>query len=170
MLDKTSGLDIAAWGVRTNLEERNLADRPPSKFLKHAHVANSVLSRGCLIDGTVERSILSPGVIVESGAVVRNSVIMHDNTICKNAVVENVVSDKDVVFVAGSQIAVSGENIPNQYFPRYLNTGIAIFGKGAIVPENITIERNCVIYPRVTADHYSSSLVTSGQSVGHEDL
>lgn len=170
MLDKNSGLDIAAWGVRTNLEERNVADHPPAKFLKHAKVANSVVSRGCIINGTVEHSVLSPGVIVEKGATVRNSVIMHDCQIGKHAVVETVVSDKDVIFGQGCRIAVSGENTPNQDFPKYLNTGITIFGKGTIVPENITIERNCVIYPHVTADYYSGPVVKSGESVGHEDL
>jgi glucose-1-phosphate adenylyltransferase len=170
MFDPDSGLDIAAWGVRTDLEERNVADHPPAKFLKNAKVSNSVLSRGCIINGTVEQSVLSPGVIVEEGAVVRSSIIMHDCHICKKAVLENVVSDKDVVFGQGCRVAVSGENIPNNDFPKYLNTGISIFGKNAVVPENITIERNCVIYPRVTADHYSGPVIKSGETVGHEDL
>ncbi|MBD3305562.1 glucose-1-phosphate adenylyltransferase [candidate division KSB3 bacterium] len=170
MLEKDSGLDIAAWGVRTNLEERNVADRPPAKFLKHAEVSNAVLSRGCLIDGMVEQSILSPGVRVEAGAVVRNSVIMHDCKIHSNAVVENVVSDKDVVFGEGCQIGVSGENTPSQDFPKYLNTGITILGKGSVVPPRTVIEKNCVIYPHVTAAHYPDGIVQSGQSVGHEDL
>lgn len=170
MLDKNSGLDIGAWGVRTNLEERSVADRPPVKFLKGAKVSNSVLSRGCIIDGTVEHSVLSPGVIVEKGAVVRNSVIMHDCKICSNAKVEHVVSDKDVIFGKWSQVGVSGENTPSQDFPKYLNTSITILGKGAVVPDDKTIEKNCVIYPRVTEAHYSASVVESGQSVGHEDL
>lgn len=170
MLDKHSGLDIAAWGVRTNLEERDVADRPPSRMLKNADVSNSVLSRGCVINGTVERSILSPGVVVEQGAVVRNSVIMHDCQILKGAVVNNVVCDKDVVFGAHSQVGLHGENIPNQDFPKYLNTGITILGKGATVPGGVQVERNCVIYPAVTAEHYDGKLVTSGQSVGDDSL
>jgi glucose-1-phosphate adenylyltransferase len=170
MLNKDSGLDIAAWGVRTNLEERNVADRPPSKLLKNANVSNSVLSRGCVIDGTVERSILSPGVRVEQGAVVRNSVIMHDCKVLKGAIVNNVVSDKDVEFGAHCQIGMHGENIPNQDFPEYLNTGISIFGKDAMVPAEVQIERNCVIYPAVTAEHYAGKLVKSGQSVGDKSL
>jgi glucose-1-phosphate adenylyltransferase len=170
MLDQHSGLDIAAWGVRTNLEERNVSDRPPAKLLHHADVLNSVLSRGCVINGTVERSILSPGVIVEKGASVRNSVIMHDCQILQGAVVTNVVSDKDVIFEQGCQVGVHGENIPNVDFPKYLNTGISLFGKDSMVPEGVRIERNCVIYPGVTAEHYTGKIVKSGQSVGHEDL
>ncbi len=170
MLDRQSGLDIASWGVRTNLEERNVADRPPAKCLANAEVANAVVSRGCVINGTVEHSILSPGVVVEDGAIVRNSVIMHDCRIGKQAVVENVVSDKDVNFGKGCQVGVSGENVPNQDFPKYLTTGITILGKGAMVPPNTVVEKNCVIYPRVTAEHYAGNLISSGQSAGHENL
>lgn len=170
MLDKRSGLDIAAWGVRTNLEERNVSDRPPAKFLKTAQISNSAIAMGCVIKGTVARSILSPGVLVEAGAMVKNSVIMHDCQILKDAVLANVVSDKDVIFGQGCQVGVSGENTPNQDFPKYLNTGISLFGKDAMVPANVQIERNCVIYPRVTAAHYAAARVSSGQSVGHDDL
>ncbi len=169
MLDPASGLEIASWDVRTNLEERNVADRPPVKFLKHADASNSVISRGCIIDGVVEHSILSPGVVIEQGAVVRNSVIMHDCVIQKNAIVENVVSDKDVVFGKECRVAVSGDNTPNEQLPAFLNTGISIFGKGAVVPEKLTIERNCMIYPKVTASDYPQSVLKSGQVVGNDD-
>ena len=169
MLDPNSGLDLASWEVRTNLEERNVADRPPAKFLSKADVSNSVISRGCIINGTIEHSILSPGVFVEKGAIVKNSVIMHDCVIRENAVVENVVSDKDVVFGKQSQVAVSGENTPNDTYPEYLNTGISVFGKGAMVPDNMTIERNCMVYPQVTEEEYSTSVVKSGQVIGYEN-
>jgi glucose-1-phosphate adenylyltransferase len=168
ILDKRSGLDIADWEVRTNLEERHVADRPPSKFLETATVSDSLVSRGCLIEGTVEHSILSPGVIVERGAVVRNSVLMHDCHVHAQATIEHVVSDKDVDFGPRCQVGGSGENIPNQTFPKYLNTGISILGKGAAVPEAVQIERNCLIYPKVRADQYPAAAVASGQSVGRD--
>ncbi len=61
-------------------------DRPGRPRVAHPHqvrgapagyvgadavVRQSMISHGCRIDGTVERSVLSPGVIVETGAVVR---------------------------------------------------------------------------------------------------
>ena len=169
MLDPESGLDIAAWGTRTNLEERHVADRPPSKFMKNAKVSNSVISRGSIIDGTVEHCVLSPGVIIKKGAVVKNAVIMHDCVIEEGAVVENVVSDKDVLFGKGCKVAVSGENTPNERHPDYINTGISILGKGAVVPENVTIERNCIVCPHVTTQDYPGGLVASGKIVGDID-
>ncbi|PID58590.1 glucose-1-phosphate adenylyltransferase subunit GlgD [candidate division KSB3 bacterium] len=170
MLRPDSGLDIATWETRTNLEERHVADRPPTKFLRDAKVSNSVVSRGGIIDGTVEQCVLSPGVIVKKGAVLKNAVIMHDCIIGEGAVIENVVSDKDVVFGKGCKVGVSGENTANEKYPGYLHTGISIFGKGAMVPENVTIEHNCIICPDVSAEDYPGSIVTSGKIVGKLDV
>ena len=170
VLNPASGLDLAKWDVHTNLEERNVADRPPAKILSNASVSNAMLSRGCIVNGVVEQSILSPGVIVEKGAVVRNAIIMHDSVIRENAVVENVVTDKDVIFGKGSQVGVSGENTPNHIYPKYLNTGISIFGKSARVPDNVTIGRNCVVFPLTNDTHYTGTTVESGDSIGTDDM
>ena len=40
-----------------------------------------MISHGCVIDGTVEHSVLSPGVRVARGAVVRDSIVMFDAVI-----------------------------------------------------------------------------------------
>jgi hypothetical protein len=48
------------------------------------------------MEGTVEHSVLSPGVVVERGAIVRDSVIMHRCRIAEVAVVDRAILDKDV--------------------------------------------------------------------------
>ena len=53
------------------------------KLLKGADARCSLLSNGCIIAGRVENSVLSPGVIVEAGAEVRNSILMNDTVIGK---------------------------------------------------------------------------------------
>lgn len=54
--------------------------KPPAKISKTAIIDNSLISQGCYIEGKVENSILSPGVRIEKGALVSNSII-HENTI-----------------------------------------------------------------------------------------
>ena len=61
------------WIIHTRSEER-----PPVKFGPQAQLSNSLVSNGCVIRGQVERSVLSPGVYVSPGAVVRESVIIND--------------------------------------------------------------------------------------------
>ena len=56
-------------GPNVEAEER-LADRPPVRFGSASQVRNSLISAGCDIRGTVINSVLSPGVVIEKGAVV----------------------------------------------------------------------------------------------------
>ena len=69
----------------------------PTKYLDGAQVSNSLLANGCIIGGMVENSILFRGVKVHKGARIINSVIMQKCVIEENAVIENVIMDKDVL-------------------------------------------------------------------------
>ncbi len=72
-------------------------DSAPSKYYDGAVVKNSLVSDGCIIEGTVENSILFRGVKVGKGSVVKNSVIMQDTVIEDGASLECVITDKNVV-------------------------------------------------------------------------
>ncbi len=67
--------------------------RPPQKVGDHATIVNSMISEGCIINGTVINSVLSGGVVIEAGAVVRNSVIMEDVHIMSGATVDYAIID-----------------------------------------------------------------------------
>ncbi|MEM2900255.1 MAG: sugar phosphate nucleotidyltransferase, partial [Thermoplasmata archaeon] len=103
-------IDLEAWQVRTNMEHRRINERTPAKFLQGSDVEDALVSRGCCIQGEVKRSILSPGVIIEKGAVVRDSIIMHDCIIRQNAMIENCILDTDVEVGANSYLG-AGEEI-----------------------------------------------------------
>lgn len=68
----------------------------PTKYLDSASVNNSLVANGCIIGGSVENSILFRGVKVQKGAKITNSIIMQKCVIGENAVIENVILDKDV--------------------------------------------------------------------------
>jgi glucose-1-phosphate adenylyltransferase len=84
-------LQDTSWPIHTKLETR-----PPTRVSIGARVSHSLLSEGCVVDGTVEYTVLSPGVYVAPGAVVRNAVVMHDVTIEERATIENAILDKEV--------------------------------------------------------------------------
>ena len=86
---------------------RNFA-RPPQYIGEGAVIDNSLISEGCNISGTVIHSVLSGGVVVEEGAVVKDSVIMSDVIIKKNAAVYTSIIDSDAVIESGA--AVGTEN------------------------------------------------------------
>ncbi|WP_293010183.1 MULTISPECIES: glucose-1-phosphate adenylyltransferase subunit GlgD [unclassified Oscillibacter] len=57
---------------------------------------NSLIGDGCKLEGTVEGSILFPGVVVEEGARVRNCVLFKDTVIRRNADLAHIITDKRV--------------------------------------------------------------------------
>lgn len=166
LLQPNSELNLydPGWVIHTRSKER-----PPVMLGEAGQSCNSLLSNGCLIHGTVINSVLSPGVLVEAGAVVRDSVIMNDTRIRAGAVVDHCVLDKEIEIGAGARLGEGNDNIPNQLEPANINTGITIAGKRAKVPAGAVIGRNCRIDPNTTADDYDQLEVPSGGTVSRRE-
>ncbi len=72
-------------------------DSAPSKYGENSKIKNSLISDGCIVEGTVENSILFRGVKVGKGSVIKNSIVMQDNLIGDNVSLNCVITDKNVV-------------------------------------------------------------------------
>lgn len=79
-------------------------DRIPTKYGDEAQVSGCFVSDGCTIEGSVENCILSRGVHIAKGAVVRNSIIMQDSVIEENVELDHVVFDKEVHITRGRRL------------------------------------------------------------------
>ena len=79
-------------------------DSAPTQYIEGASVKHSVVSNGCIIEGTVENSIIGRACTIEKGAVVKNSVILPDTKIGKNSHIENFVVDKHTRIVHENQV------------------------------------------------------------------
>lgn len=165
-LRPNSGLDLydPNWIIHTRSKER-----PPVKLGSSGQSHDSLLSNGCVIDGTVVNSVLSPGVIVEAGAVVRDSIIMNDTVIRTGAVVDRCVLDKEIEVGAGARVGVGDDNTPNQLEPANINTGLTIVGKRARIPDGASIGRNCRIDSNTTKDDYTQMEIPSGGTISHKE-
>lgn len=149
------------WVIHTRSEER-----PPARVLGQARVSQSLISHGCTIYGTVQRSVVSPGVVVGSGALVRDSILMTDTVIGADAVIERSILDKEVWVGRGAIVGYGDASVVNKLEPRRLNTGITIVGKRARVPAGLHIGRNCMIDAAVTeADFGGATTIASGESI-----
>ena len=82
---------------RTNAE-------PPQFIGEGAKVANSLITEGCEIYGTVENSVLFGGVIVENGAIVKDSVVMSGVVVKKGATVDYSIIDSGATIGAGASV------------------------------------------------------------------
>lgn len=69
----------------------------PTNYRTAAKIKNSLIADGCVIEGTVENSILFRGVKVGRGTVVKNSILMQDTYTGANVYLNCVITDKNVV-------------------------------------------------------------------------
>ena len=76
------------------------ADKPSTYVGANGRCVNSLVADGCRIEGTVENSVLFPGVVVEEGAVVRNCVLFKEDIVRRNAQLSYIIADKDVEVLA----------------------------------------------------------------------
>ncbi|MFC1919087.1 glucose-1-phosphate adenylyltransferase [Chloroflexota bacterium] len=153
-------LSEADWPIRTSEVER-----PPAIFPKKAKVVKSLISNGCTIEGDVEHSILSPGVIVSEGATVKDSIVMSDSIIGSNTVIDRSILDKEVVVEAGCHIGFGTDFQVNRREPKAINSGITVVGKNAKIPPGIRIGRNCVICCDVTESDFLTPEIPSGETI-----
>ncbi len=147
------------WVIHTRSEER-----PPVSIRSEATIAHSLFTDGCVIKGTVEYSVFSPGVVVQRGAVVRHSIVMTDAVIEENAVVDHAILDKRVRVGAGSCVGWGEDWTPNA--TASLHSGLTVVGKNTPIPAHARVGRNCVIAADLGEDAFEKDLIPSGTTVG----
>ncbi len=89
-------------------------DSCPTQYYDTSKVSNSFISNGCLIEGTVENSIIGRGTTIKKGAVIRNSIIMAHTIIEDGVHIENTVVDKWARIIHAQNI------IGTEHEPQYI--------------------------------------------------
>lgn len=133
------------WGVVTNLEYRGMGFAPAALCARNAEVSDIFAGVSCSIDGKVTNSILSPGVVIEQDAVVQNCILMHNCHVGRGAVLQSVVSDKDVRFEAKCRVGIdeSGISIPSGLVS--MNGPLTLTGKGACIGSQVSIPKGAQV-------------------------
>ncbi|MGE5595729.1 MAG: glucose-1-phosphate adenylyltransferase family protein [Hyphomicrobiales bacterium] len=167
----SANMDLLAPTPPLNLEDPDLrlrtagAIQPPAKFGARAEVIDSLISAGARIEGRVVRSVISPGVVVEEGAEVRDSVVQHRCVVRSGAIVDKCILDKEVTVGRDSVIGEGHNSQPNLERPDIVNAGISIIGKRVVIPDRFHIGRNVVVGPGVANELRDRPGLESGASV-----
>ncbi len=77
----------------------------PTYYSSGSSVKNSLLADGCVIEGTVENSILFRGVRVGPNCTVKDCILMQDTVVGEGAYLKSVISDKNVMIRGGRMLA-----------------------------------------------------------------
>lgn len=129
-----SNLDLLNPKVDLNLNDddwkiysRNPA-APPHYVSPSANVQNSLISEGCVIDGTVDFSILFANVTIDDGAVVKDSIIMPGTHVKKGAVVQYAIVAENAVIEENAIVGERPEAMSNRD-----DWGVCVVGAGVTV-------------------------------------
>lgn len=135
LLDDEYKKDLSNWKVYS----RTMGN-PPHYIGPTGSIKNSIISEGSEIYGTVEHSIIFPGVKVQEGAYVRDSIIMANSVIKANTNVEYSIIDENVVVGCNSKI---GEE-------REAASGITVIAKDVEIADGVVIPANQMIDMNIT--------------------
>lgn len=102
LLEKESRAKVFSKDIPIYTKER---DDMPSIYGPDSKLTNSLAADGCIIEGTVENSIIFKGVKIGKGAVVKNAILMQDTVVGENAKVNCVIADKNVNIKSGVELS-----------------------------------------------------------------
>lgn len=124
-------------------------------------VEKSIVAEGCIINGTVRNSVIFPGVTVQEGTVIQDSIIMSDTFIGTNTEINCCIIGEGSVI--GNEVRCGvGEFAENCFNPRIYNTNITVIGSNTVIPNGTVIGRNVVIDNNITPQDFTSSVIPSG--------
>jgi glucose-1-phosphate adenylyltransferase len=132
------------------------SELPPARCADGSRVSDSIVADGCVVKGQVSGSILFPGVTIEKGAVVKDSIVFSYSRIGSGARVTRAILDKFVVI--GNEAAVGGERrggtappgARESRRPHDETGGIAVLGRGARVSQGARIRAGTLVEPHAS--------------------
>ncbi len=84
-------------------------DLPPAKYNIGAKIKNSLVSSGCIINSTVENSIIFKNTFIGNNCTIRNSIILNNVYIGDNSYIENCIVESRDTIRANSHHVGEGE-------------------------------------------------------------
>ncbi len=153
LLGKSPRIDLASWQVMTNMADRNIRDCQPTIVGPSAFIEDALFYSGCIIKGAVIRSVLFPGVIVEEGAVVKDSILFFDTVIKKEAQVTRTITDIEAV--VGSRVKI-GEDPSG---------ALSVVGTRTSIPEGTIIHHGVTVHPYLNGSCFTKSDYAPGEVV-----
>ncbi len=156
-------LDVPGWKIFTAAH-----DEPAVKFDSEAVVRMSLVANGCIIEGTVENSVLFSHVHIRRGALVRESIVMDECDVGAETRIHRSILDKKVRTGRATVIGTGDVECPNESNPTHLSSGLNVIGRLCRLPDETVLTRNCLLLPNLTPADFPERHVRCGRTVTKE--
>lgn len=137
---------------------------PPQYVSGTSVVEKSIIGSGSTIHGKIYNSVIGCGVTIGENTVIRDSIIMNETVIGENCeIIKGIVAENVVI---GDNVMLGiGEEADNETDPHIYDHGLVTIGERSIIPDNITVGKNSVIYGVTTEKDYLNSHLESGRTL-----
>ena len=126
-----------------------------------AKIISSFISDYCTINGTVENSIIFPGVTIEEGSIIKDSIILPFVNIGSGVRITRTIIDEytnrtdiNPQIENFSRIGSSEQYIKNSDFPKALFDSITLIGKNCKIPSGSSIGGACYVASNLSGEYF----------------
>lgn len=133
---------------------------------RYGKIVNSFISDGCAVNGSIQNSIVFPGVEIGERAMIKDSIILPFVRIGDGSrVIRSVIDEHTPVkeegmpnpLNIGSKCHIGSEQaqVKNNDFPRSLHRSITLIGKNCEIPDGSHVGAACYISSGLGKDFFS---------------
>ena len=140
------------------------ATLPPQYIASGSFVEKSIIGEGSEIYGKVYNSVIGCDVKIGANTIVRDSIIMNETAIGENCDIEKgIIAENSEI---GNNVHLgTGEEAENETDPHIYSHGIVTIGERSVIPDNISIGKNSVVYGRMTPEDFDGGKLDSGKTL-----
>lgn len=147
------------WKIYTNS-----SILPPQYVTSQAVIDRCIIGNGAEIYGEVHNCIISSGVVIGEGAVVRDSIIMRDAQIGQGCVIDKAIIAENTKIGDHAVLGI-GSDVPNRLKPAIYSFGLVTIGENSVIPESVQIGKNTAISGVTSREDYPDGVLESGETL-----
>lgn len=147
------------WKIYTNS-----SILPPQYVASQAVIDRCIIGNGAEIYGEVHNCIISSGVVIGEGAVVRDSIIMRDAQVGQGCVIDKAIIAENTKIGDHAVLGI-GSDVPNRLKPAIYSFGLVTIGENSVIPESVQIGKNTAISGVTSREDYPDGVLESGETL-----
>ena len=136
---------------------------PPQYISSDSVIEKSIIGEGTSIFGKVYNSVIGCNITIGKDTVIRDSIIMNDVTIGEGCTVDKAIIAENAKI--GNYVRLgAGDEVENETDPTIYTHGLVTIGENSVIPDNVTIGKNCMVSGVTEESDFENKFLASGKT------